>query len=504
MGENVTLKVNNISKKFPGVKALNKFEFELARGEVHGLIGENGAGKSTFIKILNGLYQQDDGDIYIFNKKIDKLSPIISDRLGMKFMHQEIDVFPYISIIDNIFMNNYPKKLGFIVDWKKAYRDTKSLLNEFELKFDPRVKVEDLSMGQMQLLEIITAVSKEARIIIMDEPTASLSDHEKNKLFLVIKSLKEKNISFIFVTHVLEEVLFICDRITVIRDSNKIGTYLIKDVNKSFLIEKIVGKKVRDGETLLKKNDFEKSSKVDKEALRVKDISYRNILMGVNFKVNYGEIIGILGLLGCGKSELAKICFGLLQPKSGGIIVNGKKINKNNPLTAIKNKIGFVSEDKQKDGIFQFMNVRSNLTIAILKLVRNIFGVIILDRERKIAGKIVKNLDIKISSLEQEIRNLSGGNQQKVILGRWLAGNQKILLLNEPTKGIDVGARNEFYKILMSLKKQKKAVIILTSDHREAFAICEKILLLKNGKIDKTILQKDTSPKQLLSELTKD
>jgi ribose transport system ATP-binding protein len=496
------LTVNNISKSFPGVLALDMFSFQLNAGEIHGLVGENGAGKSTFIKILNGLFPIDEGEVYIFDRKIEKLNPIISNQLGLKFIHQELSVFPYLSIMENIFVNNYPKNLVGIINWKQVYTDTKKLLEEYGLDVDAKTKLFDLSIGQMQLIEIITAVTKKAKIIIMDEPTASLGDTEKDKLFSVMNSLKKSGISIIFITHILEEILSICDRATVLRDGKKIGTYLTTEINRDLLIEKIVGEKVHEEISFITHN-HDNRVHTNRIALEIRNVTYKNILKGIDFSVRYGTIIGILGLLGAGKSEIAKIIFGLLIPESGDILINGIKIERNNPLKAIKHGIGFVTEDRHKSGLFYYMSVLKNCSIAILKLIRRAFQLLNLKKERQMVKEIINKLNVKASSINQEVRYLSGGNQQKVVLGRWLVGEKIILLLDEPTKGIDVGARSDFYRILNSLRTDGKAIVLFTSDHREAFSVCDRILLLKDGEIQKTFKPKDTSPKELLHELTK-
>jgi ribose transport system ATP-binding protein len=496
------LNVEDLSKSFPGVKALKKFSFQLSEGEIHGLVGENGAGKTTFIKILNGLFPPDEGEIYIFGEKVGRLTPILSNQFGLKFIHQELSIFPHISIMDNIFVNNYPTKGKTIINWKQVYKSTKVLLDEYGIDVDPKTMVNDLSIGQRQLIEIITAITKNARIIIMDEPTASLGDTEKDKLFSVMYSLKKNNISIIFITHILEEILSICDRATVLRDGTKIGTYSTSEINKDFLIEKIVGEKVRDEISLVERST-KISTAVKKVALEVRKLKHKNILKDVNFEVRYGEIIGILGLLGAGKSELAKTIFGLLPLEAGSIFINGSKCGKTTPIEAIKRGMGFVTEDRHKSGLFYFMSVVNNCSMAILKTLRGVLNVINFAKEKRITGEIINKLNIKISSMDQEVRYLSGGNQQKVLLGRWLVGNKSILLLDEPTKGVDVGARSEFYKILLTLRDDGKAIIIFTSDHMEAFSVCEKILLLKNGKLQKILYQANTTPKELLHELTK-
>jgi len=500
MNDKITLRAKKITKIFPGGKALDNFSFKLRKGEIHGLLGKNGAGKSTFIKILNGLYKQDTGEIFINNKKIKNINPILSLNLGLKFIHQELNVFPHLSIMDNIFMNNYYYKPKGFISWKKVFFETKKILEDYKINVSPYTKIEDLDIGKIQLIEIISAITKKAKIIIMDEPTSSLGRREKEKLFSTLKVLKSKNISIIYITHVLEEVLNICDRATVLRDGKLVGTFKKRDFSRDFLVEKIVGQKVKNDITDIEKKS-EKKLKNIRTSLSARNLGYKNILNNVSFDANYGEILCILGLMGAGKSEIANIIFGLIKDYSGNIYINGNIIKELSPVKSIKNSLGFVTEDRKRSGIFYHMSVMQNCSIVILKNISKLLGIINLNKEKEIISKIVKKLSISTPNLKQKVKYLSGGNQQKVVLGKWLAKDQDILILDEPTKGIDVSTRTEFYNILLSLRNSGKSVILLTSDYEEVYSISDRILLLKKGEVKKTLYRKNHTPSSLLAEL---
>jgi ribose transport system ATP-binding protein len=500
MAEQVyVLEASKIRKTFPGVVALSDFDFQLARGEIHGLLGENGAGKTTFIKLVNGLYPPDSGDIRINGERVERLSPILSSQKGIKFIHQDLSVFPFMSIVDNIRANNYPRnRLGWI-DWKKATSATREVLRAYDLELDPRARMRDLSIGQMQLIEIIANVSQNARVIVMDEPTASLGDTEKQKLFSTMRVLKERQISIIFISHILEEVLAICDRITVMRDGRKIGTYVNQGLDKEFVIGKIVGEKYHGPAAAHGVQGKDQTPL--RPALQARDIRFRQVLRGVSFTLGYGEVVGILGLLGAGKTELANICFGWMKPSRGSLMIDGAPAGRLSPHAAIRKGIGYVTEDRHKSGIFRGLSIATNCSILILRALRTFLSIIDRKRERTIVAQTAGTLSIKMSSLDQEIRLLSGGNQQKALLARWLIGNQKILLFDEPTKGVDVGARGEFYQILHDLKGQGKAILVLTSDHQEALAVCERVLLLKGGTLRPYDMSRGADPRDLLNKL---
>jgi ribose transport system ATP-binding protein len=494
------LEASNLRKTFPGVTALSDFDFQLARGEIHGLLGENGAGKTTFIKLLNGLYPPDGGEIRVNGERLERLSPILSNQKGIKFIHQDLSVFPFMSIVENIKANNYPRNRLGAINWKKATADTLEILRAYDLDIDPRSRMRDLSIGQMQLIEIIANVTQKSHVVVMDEPTASLGDTEKQKLFSTMRVLKERQISVIFISHILEEVLAICDRITVMRDGRKIGTYVNEGLDKEFIIGKIVGEKYHGpaafGEQGKAANDL-------RPALQAQEIRFRDILRGVNFTLGYGEVVGILGLLGAGKSELANICFGWQQATGGAIFIDGLPAGRLSPHAAIRKGLGYVTEDRHKSGIFRGLSIARNCSILILRALSRFLSIIDRKKERAIVTNTARTLSIKMSSLDQEIRLLSGGNQQKALLARWLIGNQKILLFDEPTKGVDVGARSEFYQILHDLKSQGKAILVLTSDHHEALAVCERIFLLKGGTLRPYDMSAGADPKDLLNKLVK-
>jgi len=501
--EDCILETQDLSKSFPGVYALSGFDFQLGYGEIHGLLGENGAGKSTFIKLLNGLYAPDRGSVIVQNERIDRPDPILVNQKGIKFVHQDLSVFPYLSILENVCMNNYPRTRLGTINWKKGREHVSALLRDFRLDIDPDTKLTELSIGQKQLIEIISNVSQNARVVVLDEPTASLGDSEKNKLFEVMRSLKASGISVIFISHILEEVLSICDRITVIRDGRKVGTYDNRDLTKEFLIEKIVGERI-DEETGQRSTENAQGHPEGEVALELSEVTYKHLFQGISLKVRFGQVVGILGLLGSGKTEIANLCFGLYRPPHGHIEIRGERVNRMTPLQAIRSGIGYVTEDRHRSGIFRFLSVTRNCSICILESLRGALGIVNRPHESRLVSGTVDSLDIRIASPAQEIRQLSGGNQQKVLLGRWLLADQKILILDEPTKGVDVGARNEFYRILRTLKEEQRAILVLTSDHREALAISDRLFLLKSGRLVEYEGLRGATPRDVLSRLTGD
>lgn len=497
----LVLEVRDLCKSFPGVQALVEFDFQLVAGEIHGLLGENGAGKSTFIKLLNGLYSPDSGQILVEGETFERLDPFVATMKGIRFVHQDLSVFPHLSVIDNVYMNNYPKSRLGTISWKKARDGAATLLSEFGLSINPNKKLSGLSIGQRQIIEIMSIVSKKARIVVLDEPTASLGDTEKRRLFDVMRSLKSRGIAVIFISHFLEEALELCDRITVVRDGRKIGTYDNDGLTTDFLIGQIVGKKV----TAASAHRAERSraaNEGDVPALELRDLHFRSILRGASLRLQYGEIVSVLGLLGAGKTELAELSFGMSQAPLGTVLVNGREVRRHSPAKAIRMGIGYVTEDRHESGLFRYLSIAKNCSISILDRLQKFLAVVDRREERAQVGEVVKNLSIKAASLRHEVRLLSGGNQQKVLLGRWLLAKQKILILDEPTKGVDVGARTEFYKLLRALRDEGRAILILTSDHREALEISDRLYVLKRGQLEPVKITDETTAKVLLSRLT--
>ncbi len=492
------LEARGIFKSFPGVDALIDFDIDVARGEIHGLLGENGAGKSTFIKLLNGLYSPDRGRFVLGDLVTDRIDPILARARGLRFVHQEPTLFPHLTVAENICMNSFPKRRLGIIDWRRARAEAARLLAEYDLGLDPADRVSDLSVGQMQLVEIISNVSKNARLVVLDEPTASLGDAEKAKLYAVMRALRERGVSIIFISHILEEVLALCDRITILRDGRKIGTFANVDLTKEFLIENIVGSR-RSGEPPPRGRAQASGRPV---ALSVRDLRVGGILRRVSFDLRYGEIVGILGLLGSGKSELADACFGLLLPASGRILVDGRTPRRLDPRSAIRSGIGYLTEDRHRSGLFPFLSIRDNCSISILDRLKGFLAVVRRKRERAIVARTIESLSVRAPSVREAVSRLSGGNQQKVLLARWLAADQRILLFDEPTKGVDVGARSEFYRQLRGLRDAGKAILVLTSDHREAVEISDRLFLLSAGVLSEFDLGRTATSKDVLAALS--
>jgi len=470
--------MNNISKSFPGVKALDGVDFELKKGEVHALCGENGAGKTTLVNILNGIYRKDTGIINIDGQEVDFKNIGEAKQMGLGLIPQEIEVIPDLNIAENIFISNYPRRWKFFVDWKKINNGTKELqkrLGESALAMGTKDKAGAISMGKQQLIEIMRTISLELKILAFDEPTSSLSEEESEHLFKIIKELSEKGIAIVYISHKLKEIFSICDRVTVLKDGKYIGTEEIKSTDTNNVIRMMVGRDIG----LFSRKEIK--DKEDREVvLEVKGLKNR-MLKDISFKLKKGEILGMFGIVGSGRTEIARAIFGL-DRKDGEIIIKGRSVAINSPRKAVEENIGFVTEDRHKEGLVLITSVRNNITMPFIKRMLK-YGFINHKNEKKTALKYIKMLDIKTPSDLTLAENLSGGNQQKIVIAKWLGTQSEILIFDEPTRGIDVATKLEIYKIILRLSQEGKSIILISSEMPEILALSDRVLVFKEGKL---------------------
>lgn len=484
------LEMKDVSKRFPGVYALKGVEFELNRGEVHALLGENGAGKSTLMKILGGIYSIDEGKIFIDEQEVEIKDVKDAQYNGISIIHQEIILVPYLTIAENIYLGREPlTKTGF-VDKKTMFSNARNLLDKFELDLSEKSLISELNVAQQQMIEIIKAVSFQARIILMDEPTSSLTEKEVNFLFKTIRNLKEQGVGIVYISHRMNELFEITDRITVMRDGNYIGTVHTKETTENQLISMMVGREL----TNYYVRDY---SKVGETVLEVKNLSRENYVDHAEFQLNKGEILGFSGLVGAGRSELMKCIFGIDSFDEGEIYRDGKKITIKNPNDAIKHGIAYVTENRKEEGLFLIQSVKYNITIKVLDKVIKFLRVN-KKMEDMYAEDFIKELAIKTPNSGQIVKNLSGGNQQKVLISRWLATNPKVLILDEPTRGVDVGAKAEIYAIMNQLVQKGVSIIMISSELPEIINMSDRVAIMYKGKIQKILENKESFSQEVI------
>jgi ribose transport system ATP-binding protein len=486
--------MQNITKKYPGVTALDRINFNLSDGEVHVIIGENGAGKSTLMRILAGAEKRDAGTIYLNEEPVQINSPINAISLGIVMIYQELNLVPQLSVGENIFLGKEPKKKNGLIDWKVLYSNSEKLLQKLNSNINVNEIVNNLSIAGQQIVEIAKALSFKAKIIIMDEPTAALTTRETVELFKVIKWLKEQGIGVIYISHRLEEIFEIGDRITILRDGKFIDTKMVSEVNREELITKMVGRELTQE---FPKKYFTKG----KEILRVVNLGKKSVINNINLSIYQGELLGIGGLVGAGRTELVRLIFGAEKKDSGEIFLEGKSVEINSPSHAIKNGIALLTEDRNKQGLILDMTVTENITLSNLKTLLK--GKLIDKRsENKAVNEIVKKLNIKTPSIKQIVRNLSGGNRQKVILARWLFTNSKLVIFDEPTRGIDVGAKLEIYNLINELLEQGIAVIMISSELPELLGMCDKIVVMYRGGIQGVLNHDEATQEKIMNLAT--
>jgi ABC-type sugar transport system ATPase subunit len=496
MNEKVILKFNEISKHFGGVTALNNVSFEIFKGECHAVVGENGAGKTTLLNILGGDINPNTGFLELGGQHFDQLDPRKSISLGINVIHQELALIGPLSVTENILIENLQGKYpGFVKNHGKLKETAKSILDMLGCEIDLEELVENLSTSKKQIVEIAKALSTNPKILVMDEPTSSLTQNETENLFNIINALKKRGISIIFVSHRLNEVKRISDRVTVIRDGNYIGTVNTDETNIDEIIRMMVGRKV---ELYQKRSGQKRKNPI---VLEVRNLTHEPYFRDINFLARGGEILSFSGLVGSGRTELAESIFGFLPAVSGEIYVFGKPYHIDSPKVAMSLGIGLLPEDRKINGVIDTMVVRENTSIAVLPNLSN-FGFVNKREETKLVKRFVNVLNIKTQTVEEPVTNLSGGNQQKVILARWLAAQVKILMVDEPTQGVDVGAKAEIHKLLRELANQGVAVIVISSDLPEVLSISDRVLVMQAGKLSGELLSSEVSEEKIMTLAT--
>lgn len=476
VSDDVILRMEKISKSFPGVQALDKVSFELRKGEVHALVGENGAGKTTLMNVLNGMVQKDTGEIMLHDREVALRTPFDARNEGVSFIHQELELVPNLTVKENIFLGQEPRKgLWRLIDWRSMEQQTADFLEKLGIRVDPNEEVSHLKIAEQQLVEVAKALHLQARIIVMDEPTSSLSDDDVKNLFRIIRDLKAQGFSVIYVSHVMDEIFEISDRITVLRGGQYIGTEITEQTSQEKIFQMIVGKEVE------KRYLRETVQKAD-VVLQVKGLSTGNFVQDIHLELHKGELLGIAGLVGSGRTELLETLFGVNEMIAGEILVHGREVTINDPASAIESGFYYLSENRRDKGIFPTLNVTKNVGVSTMHQHLSAWG-LKNSSERKVVTELVDRLNIKTPNLEQLVANLSGGNQQKVILARGLKSKPLIVMLNEPTRGIDIGAKVEIYRLLNRLKEEGLGIIMASSELPEIMGISDRIMVMSAGKV---------------------
>lgn len=480
-----------INKSFPGVQALKDVDFYLKPGEAKALVGENGAGKSTLIKILTGAYSQDSGEIFVFGKKIEKMTPIISEQLGISAVYQNLVLANHLTVAENILLGNEPSKWGF-VSKKTMFKEAEKVLDKIGYAdvISPDQKLSELTAAQQGMVAIARALSRNARIMIFDEPTAVLAAREVKELFRVIKQLKENGISIIYISHRLEEIFELCDTALVLKDGKVVGEREVSETNIDELISMMVGREI-------KKDLYNPNKNIGKEVLRIENLSNFK-LKNCSLTVREGEIVGLYGLVGSGRTELSRAIFGADPIDSGKIFFEGKEVKIKSPSGAIKLGLGLIPEDRRQHGLALKLNVKHNINLPVYEKIGKM-GFISLSKEIENARNFVKILSIKTPSLKQIVSNLSGGNQQKVVVAKWLASKSKVFIMDEPTNGIDVGAKEEIYELMNNLAMEGAGVLFISSYMPELMSICDRIVVMREGKVVGEIPHEEFSEEKILS-----
>ena len=473
------LSMRHINKTFPGVKALSDAQLTLREGEIHALMGENGAGKSTLIKVLTGVEEFETGEIIMDGKSIINTSPQEAGNNGISTVYQEVNLCPNLTVAENIFIGREPMKMGRI-DWKTMNTQAQKILDNLELEIDATQELENYSVAIQQMVAIARAVDIQSKVLILDEPTSSLDEGEVEKLFKVMNMLKKRGTAIVFVTHFLEQVYAVCDRITVLRNGELVGEYETKDLPRVMLVAKMMGK---DFDDLADIKGDHKDKKVfsDTPVIEAKGIGHKGTIKPFDLKINKGEVIGLTGLLGSGRSELVRSIYGADKADSGTLKVNGKEVKISSPLDAMKLGMAYLPEDRKAEGIIADLSVRENIIIA-MQAKKGMFHPMSRKEMEEAADKYIDMLQIKTASRETPIKSLSGGNQQKVILGRWLLTNPEYLILDEPTRGIDIGTKTEIQKIVLDLADQGMAVTFISSEVEEMLRTCSRMAVLRDGE----------------------
>lgn len=490
----VIVSMEHITKTFPGVKALNDVKFELRAGEVMALLGENGAGKSTLMKILSGVYTRDAGEVTIFGKKYGDLTPKYAQQAGVAIIHQELNMCRHLSVAENMFLGRETRGKLCLKN-AQMESEAKRILDELGVDINPKQTVGELPVSKQQMIEIAKALSINAKILIMDEPTSALTSKEIDDLFRIIKKLKKEGCGIVYISHRLEELQHITDRVTIMRDGQYITSANFADMTMDEMIANMVGREIK-----------EKFPRVEcpkgKKIFEVKNLNAGKLVRNVNLTLYEGEIVGIAGLMGAGRTETTRAIFGADKKESGEIFLDGRKVEINCPMDAIRNGIVLAPEDRKKDGLCTKLSIRQNLALPNLDIICNKAGVIRGKKENELCSKAVDDLKIKTAGLEVDAATLSGGNQQKIVVGKWLARNSRVVIFDEPTRGIDVGAKVEIYNLMNDLKKQGIAVMFVSSELPEVLGIADRVIVMCDGRITGELEAKEATQSQVLTFAT--
>ncbi|MDZ7374845.1 MAG: sugar ABC transporter ATP-binding protein [candidate division KSB1 bacterium] len=491
MGTDGTLlQMRGISKRFPGVQALDRVDFDLEKGEVHALVGENGAGKSTLMKILAGALQKDEGEIVLEGKRVEIPNPIAARRLGISLIYQEFNLVPHLSVAENIFLGREPRRKSGLIDWNVLYQEAEKILSQLEVDIDVRRRVRHLSVAEQQMVEIARAVSVRSKILGMDEPSATLTEHELRRLFDLIRSLVASGVSVIYISHRLEEIYEIADRVTILRDGQRVSTDRVSNLTREEIVRRMVGREISD--------EFPpRQVQPGEEVLRVERLTRKGKFTDVSFSVRAGEILGIAGLVGAGRTEVARAIFGADPLDHGKIFLGGQELHLRGPRDAIDAGIGLVAEDRKAQGLILGMSVLENMTLPSLDRFSR-WGFLDKASERRNAARFVDELRIRTPSLRQAVRNLSGGNQQKVVLAKWLLTHCRVMIFDEPTRGIDVGAKWEIYNLINALAERGVAIVMISSELPEILGMSDRILVMHEGRVAGELLRGEATQEKVM------
>jgi rhamnose transport system ATP-binding protein len=486
------LELKHISKSFPGVKALQDVQFSLKKGEIHALMGENGAGKSTFIKVITGVHQPDEGEFLVDGKPAKVRGPLDAQALGIAAIYQHVTCFPDLSVAENIYMGHEKTAKPFNrVDWKAMSRDAAALLAKLGAPFDGRAIMGTLSVAQQQIVEIAKALSANARIIIMDEPTAPLSGRESEDLYRITESLRDQGVSIIFISHRFEDMYRLASRVTVLRDGKYIGDWGINEVDNNTLVQAMVGREIKQ---FFPKRD----AKIGGEVFRVEGLSRLGYFDGVSFGVNKGEVLALTGLVGARRTEVCEAVYGITTYDEGSITLDGKPLSHPTPSEALSAGLGFLPEDRLKEGLVLPWEIAKNLSLSALSSIKGRFGALDLDKENLSAKDLSEKLNVKAVSVHDAVSTLSGGNQQKVIVGKLLSSGMKVIILDEPTKGVDVGAKTAIYSIMNDLAAEGYGIIMISSEMPEVLGMSDRVIVMREGRITAALDTKAATPELIL------
>jgi ribose transport system ATP-binding protein len=491
------LKIEKVSKHFPGVRALEQVDFDVYPGEIVGLVGENGAGKSTLIKILSGVYSRDEGHIQFRGQSVDFRSPHAAQEHGIATIYQELALVEHLSVAENVFLSREPLRFPMLgmVDFKKMRQQTEAIMNDLGVHIPGDRLVKDLTLASQQMVEIAKAVSRNAHLLLMDEPTSALSSREVDVLLDLMRRLKQKGVSVVFVSHRLEEVLRVVDRIIVMRDGSRVGTLSAAEANESKIIHLMVGREVG----LFPKAE----AQIGDPVLEVRNLTGPNGVRDVSLTVRRGEIVGLAGLVGAGRTELARLICGADGRSGGTILIDGKEAQISNPADSVKHGIGWVPEDRKQHGLVLDMDIKQNTTLTILRRISNRFGAVRSKKEREISEHYRDRLSIATSDISKVVKYLSGGNQQKVVLAKWLSTEPKILIMDEPTRGIDIGAKAEFHALMSQLAQQGMGILMISSEMPEILGMSDRVIVMCQGRVTGEFKRGEFSQVDIMTSATK-